>query len=145
MAILVAFPPPDTVAGYFALFQDSWLLCLLSLDLLYLLSNVLFSVLQPALYPVLRRTSESFMDIALNPGAAYGNSGDTAAASRALAEAIMLSRAAETHREALQMANESGNRPVPFAGMAYVGLADALCEWNDLDNARRHVLEGTAA
>lgn len=64
MAIFVAFPPPDTVAGYFGLFQDSWLLGLLSLDLLYLLSNILLSVL----YPVLRRTSESFMAIALMLG-----------------------------------------------------------------------------
>jgi LuxR family maltose regulon positive regulatory protein len=107
--------------------------------------------------------------VALNLGAAYGISGDTGAASRALAEAIMLSRAAdqtyltllatttlghvqykqgllhqaaEIHQEALQLADESGSRPVPFAGMAYVGLADVLYEWNNLDDAGRHALEG---
>jgi LuxR family maltose regulon positive regulatory protein len=53
-----------------------------------------------------------------------------------------LHQAAETHREALQLADESGSRPVPFAGMAFVGLADVLYEWNDLDDARRHALEG---
>jgi LuxR family maltose regulon positive regulatory protein len=107
--------------------------------------------------------------VALNLGAAYWLSGDLTAASRALTETIRLSRVAdqtyltmvatttlghiqemqgllhqatETHREALQLADASSSRPVPFAGMAHVGLAEVLHEWNDLENARRCALEG---
>ncbi len=53
-----------------------------------------------------------------------------------------LRRAAATYREALDLASGPGDRPVPFAGMAYVGLAGPLYEWNDLDNARHYALEG---
>ena len=39
--IFVIWPPPTTVEGYYSLFQQSWLLGLLSLDLLYLVNNAL--------------------------------------------------------------------------------------------------------
>jgi hypothetical protein len=39
--IFVVWPPPTTVSDWFTLFQDNWLLGLLSLDLLYMLDNTL--------------------------------------------------------------------------------------------------------
>jgi LuxR family maltose regulon positive regulatory protein len=46
-----------------------------------------------------------------------------------------LHQAVRSHRDALQLASEYSAEPVPFAGMAYVGLAGPLYEWNDLDEA----------
>jgi LuxR family maltose regulon positive regulatory protein len=107
--------------------------------------------------------------VAISLGIAYWSNNDSAAANRALSEAIMLGRAAdrteltlaatatlghvqeaqgllrqavETHREALELAGEAGSRPVPFAGIACVGMAEPLYEWNDLDGAMHHALEG---
>ena len=107
--------------------------------------------------------------VAQNLGTAYHWSGDSTAASRSLTEAVKLSkaagqahqtltamavlgrtyemqgslqRAAKTYREALGLASGPGDRPVPFAGMAYVGLAGPLYEWNHLDDARHCAQEG---
>jgi LuxR family maltose regulon positive regulatory protein len=107
--------------------------------------------------------------VALSLGIAYWRSGDLAAASRALADAIMLGREADqkyltlrasatlghiqkvqgvlrqavaSYRHALELAYEPGSRPVPFAGIACVGLAESLYEWNDLDGAMRYAMEG---
>jgi LuxR family maltose regulon positive regulatory protein len=107
--------------------------------------------------------------VALSLGLAHQSSGELAAASRALAEAISLSRAADqtymtlvatttlgrvqerqgllcqamaTYQEASEMASGSGSQPAPFAGMAHVGIAEVLCEWNDLDNAMRYAMDG---
>jgi LuxR family maltose regulon positive regulatory protein len=107
--------------------------------------------------------------VILSLGIAYASSGKPTDASRALAEAITLSRvtgqtymtlaammtlghvqemqgllrqAVDTHREALQLAVEQGGRPAPVAGMAYVGIAEVLYEWNDLADAMRHAMEG---
>jgi hypothetical protein len=68
MAVFIACPPPETVAGFFALLEDNALLGLLSLDLLYLLNNALLSIVYLALYVALRRTAESAMAIALTLG-----------------------------------------------------------------------------
>jgi LuxR family maltose regulon positive regulatory protein len=54
----------------------------------------------------------------------------------------LLRQAAQTHRQALQLASEQGSRPAPSAGMAYVGIAGPLYEWNDLDGAMRHAMKG---
>jgi LuxR family maltose regulon positive regulatory protein len=43
--------------------------------------------------------------------------------------------AAEAHLRALRMA---GDPPMPFACAAYLGLAQILYEWNDLDGAQQH-------
>jgi LuxR family maltose regulon positive regulatory protein len=63
-----------------------------------------------------------------------------------------LYQAAETYRQALQLATLStsqgegggggSGRPPPFAGLAHIGLAGLLYEWNDLDGAQRHAQEG---
>jgi LuxR family maltose regulon positive regulatory protein len=111
--------------------------------------------------------SRSF--VALSLGIAYYASGQPAAASEALGEAIALSRttgpshlmltammelghvqemagslhqAAQTFREALELAPGRDVRPLPVAGMAYVGLAQVQYEWNDLDGALRSAREG---
>jgi LuxR family maltose regulon positive regulatory protein len=103
-----------------------------------------------------------------NLGVAYYWSGAPAAATQTLTEAIRLSRTAnqtfqtltamsilgraqemqgllrravETYKETLTLA-QAGSRPVPFAGMAHVGIAGPLYEWNDLGAAVRHAQEG---
>lgn len=58
-AIYAAYPPPDTVAGFFELFQRHWLLGLLSMDLLYLADNALMVPIYLALYTTLRWASRS--------------------------------------------------------------------------------------
>lgn len=65
IVIFVIWPPPNTVAGYFALFDNSWLLGLLSLDLLYIVDSILLILIYLALYIVLRRSGESAMLIAV--------------------------------------------------------------------------------
>jgi LuxR family maltose regulon positive regulatory protein len=107
--------------------------------------------------------------VAQNLGVAYHWSGDPAAAIQALTEAVALSRAAgqsfqtltamailgrayemqaalhqamETYQEALELGRGVDRRPAPFACMAYVGMASVLYEWNDLDAAKQHALEG---
>ncbi len=54
-------PPPDTVLGWFALFQKSKFLGLLGLDLLLTLDNLLMIPLYLALYVSLRKKNESLM------------------------------------------------------------------------------------
>jgi LuxR family maltose regulon positive regulatory protein len=103
-----------------------------------------------------------------NLGVAYYWRGAPAPAIQTLTKAVRLSRAAdqsfqtltamailgrahemrgsprqatEIYQEALAL-TETGRRPVPFAGMAHVGLAGPLYEWNDLDASIHHSLEG---
>ena len=66
--IFTVWPPPSTVDGYFTLFQNNRLLGLLSLDLLYMLTNALLVLIYLALHAALKRASESFMAIALALG-----------------------------------------------------------------------------
>lgn len=107
--------------------------------------------------------------VALDLGVAYSSKGEPAAAGSVLNEATTLSRAAglpylalaamstlghvqdtqgllhravETQRKALELAYESGSQPIPLAGMAYVGIAEVLYEWNDLDGAMLNAMEG---
>lgn len=65
MVIFVVWPPPDSVLHFFQLFQQNWLLGILSLDLLYLLQNSLVVLVYLALYVALRRVDESLMSVAL--------------------------------------------------------------------------------
>jgi len=107
--------------------------------------------------------------VAQNLGVAYYWGGDSAAAVRTLTRAVELSRAAgqpfqaltglailgrahemqgslrqamETYEDALKLASEAGPQTVPFACMAYVGMAGPLYEWNDLEGALRCATEG---
>lgn len=65
IVIYVAWPPPGTVEGFFALFQENPLLGLLSLDLLYILNNTLLVPIYLALYLAIRRFAPSATLIAL--------------------------------------------------------------------------------
>ncbi|MGD2179161.1 MAG: LuxR C-terminal-related transcriptional regulator [Anaerolineae bacterium] len=107
--------------------------------------------------------------LALNLGIAYGSSGEPTAASRALNQAIELSRATdftdltvaamatlghvqhnqaklhkgfETHRDVLDLARQWGIPQAPVVGMAHLGIGEVLYEWNDLDAAVGYVTDG---
>jgi hypothetical protein len=66
--IFVISPPPATVEEFFALFQKNWLLGLLSLDLIYILNNILLSLIYLALYQALKQTNAALMTAALMLG-----------------------------------------------------------------------------
>ncbi len=56
-----------------------------------------------------------------------------------------LHQAVETCQQALQFAAERARqhgRRLPVAGAAYIGVGTLLYEWNDLEGATRHLLEG---
>ena len=59
------WPPPKEVLGFFELFQRNWFLGLLSLDLLYLVNNILLAFVYLALFAALRKTKAYAMFIAL--------------------------------------------------------------------------------
>lgn len=65
IVIYVIWPPPETVEAFFALFQQSPLLGLLSLDLLYLVNNTLLILFYLGLFAALRKVSFSASLIAL--------------------------------------------------------------------------------
>ncbi len=65
MVVFILWPPPETVEDFFALFQRSELLGLLSMDLLYLANNTVLILIYLALYAALHRTAESAALIAL--------------------------------------------------------------------------------
>jgi LuxR family maltose regulon positive regulatory protein len=54
-----------------------------------------------------------------------------------------LHQAAETYRQALRLATELYRQPLPVAAGAHLGLSHLLYEWDDLEAATRHILEGT--
>ncbi len=66
--IFVLWPPPATVEEFFALFQKNWLMGLLSLDLIYILNNILLSLIYLALYQALKQTHAALMTAALMLG-----------------------------------------------------------------------------
>ena len=107
--------------------------------------------------------------VAQTLGLAYHWSGDPRAASQELSKAIKLSQeagepfltmtamaflgraleiqgdlhqAVNTYQQMLALVEKPGKRPVPFAGMAYVGIAGLLYELNDLDGAKDYAIEG---
>ena len=59
IVIFAAWPPPETVEGFFELFQRNPLLGLLSMDLLYILNNSVLMLIYLALYAALRKGAES--------------------------------------------------------------------------------------
>jgi hypothetical protein len=63
--VFVVWPPPETVEAFFALFQQSRLLGLLSLDLLYLVNNTLLILFYLGVFAALRKVSFSASLIAL--------------------------------------------------------------------------------
>jgi len=61
IAVYAVFPRPETALHHFELFQQNWLAGLLTLDLLGMISYLLFIPTILALYVALRRTSEAVM------------------------------------------------------------------------------------
>jgi hypothetical protein len=61
IAVFIINPPPETVIGWFGLFQTNKLVGLLDLDLLLIVDQVLAILILLALYTALRRVNESFM------------------------------------------------------------------------------------
>ncbi len=54
-----------------------------------------------------------------------------------------LRQAAKVYEKALRLGTEWGSgSPLPATGYAYVGMGQVLYEWNDLDEATRHVSRG---
>lgn len=70
IVFFIVSPPPETVIGFFSLFQKSIFSGLIALDLLYLVNNALGLVLFPALCISLRRINKSMVVIALILGVA---------------------------------------------------------------------------
>jgi hypothetical protein len=64
IAVYALLPRSTTAMEHLALFHDRWLVGLLTLDLLGMISYLLFVPMILALYVVLRRTSESVMIVA---------------------------------------------------------------------------------
>ncbi len=53
-----------------------------------------------------------------------------------------LHQAAETYQQALQWATDRGAQWLSVAGLAWVGIGEVLREWNHLDEATRHLVQG---
>jgi len=53
-----------------------------------------------------------------------------------------LHKAFEIYQNAIDLATDASQQPVPFAGMAHVGMAGVFYEWNDLAGAKQHAEEG---
>ena len=68
VVIFITWPPPTAITDWFTLFQENWLLGLLSLDLLYILNNTLILIVYLALYVVLKRANETLMAISFLVG-----------------------------------------------------------------------------
>src|SRR5688500_6384389 len=65
MVVFFVWPPPNSVIGWFALFQDNALGGLLDMDLLLIVDYLLLIGVFSALWASLRRANESLMAIAL--------------------------------------------------------------------------------
>ncbi len=53
-----------------------------------------------------------------------------------------LHQAAQTCRQMMQMAADDEDQPLPIAIIVYPGLSQVLYEWNELETAASHLLEG---
>lgn len=63
--VFIIWPPPDTVGGFFALFESNKLLGLLSMDLLYLVNNAILVLIYLALFAALQPAGRTAMTISL--------------------------------------------------------------------------------
>ena len=68
VVVYVVAPPPDSVEGFFMLFEQSWLLGLLSLDLLYILNNMILIIIYLCIFTLLRPEYPSHAWIGLAVG-----------------------------------------------------------------------------
>ncbi|NCC82305.1 MAG: hypothetical protein EOM04_08560 [Clostridia bacterium] len=63
--IYIAFPPPNTVQGFYNLFHENTLLGLLSLDLLYLFNNIIVLIIYFSLSTILFEEKPVIVSLAL--------------------------------------------------------------------------------
>lgn len=63
--IFTVWPPPENALDFFALFQKNWFLGLLSLDLLYIISDALLILVYLGLFASLKHINLSYMIIAI--------------------------------------------------------------------------------
>jgi len=68
IVIFAAYPPPADPLSFYELFRQNWFLGLLSLDLLYILNNIIIIFVYLGLFAALRKTNFSLMLIALVVG-----------------------------------------------------------------------------
>lgn len=68
IVIFALFPPPADPLGFYELFCQNWFLGLLSLDLLYVINNVIIIFVYLGLFAALRKTNFVLMLIALVVG-----------------------------------------------------------------------------
>jgi hypothetical protein len=68
ITIFAVFPPPADPLGFYELFHQHWLLGLLSLDLLYIINNIIIIFVYLGLFAALRKTNFALMLIALVVG-----------------------------------------------------------------------------
>jgi len=66
--VFIIWPPPTTVEGFFALFESSKLLGLLSMDLLYIVNNAILALIYLALFAALQPAGKTAMTISLVSG-----------------------------------------------------------------------------
>lgn len=68
IVVFALFPPPADPLGFYELFHQNWFLGLLSLDLLYVINNVIIVFVYLGLFAALRKTNFALMLIALVVG-----------------------------------------------------------------------------
>ena len=68
ITVFTIWPMPKDMIGWFQLFQSSWILGLLHLDILYIINNTIVAILYLAFYMSLRRKNEAFLLLALLAG-----------------------------------------------------------------------------
>lgn len=68
VVVFIAYPPPADPVGFYNLYDQNWLLGLLSLDLLYIINNTLIMFFYLGLFAALKETNFSWMLISLVTG-----------------------------------------------------------------------------
>lgn len=68
ITVFTVWPTPKSVLEWFQLFQSSWVLGLLHLDVLYIINNTIVAVMYLAFYMSLRRKNEALLLLALLTG-----------------------------------------------------------------------------
>lgn len=68
IVVFALFPPPGDPLGFYELFHQNWFLGLLSLDLLYVINNIIIIFVYLGLFAALRKTNFALMLIALVVG-----------------------------------------------------------------------------
>jgi len=68
LIVFVMFPPPTTALEFISLFQENWFIGMLSLDLLYIVNNIILIFIYLGLFAALRKTDFSLILIAVTLG-----------------------------------------------------------------------------